>query len=1274
MAQGKIQLDVTSTAHLDGLVKANKELEAFKLQGQSVNRILKDATSIDAFKAAIERAYHSVGLAGKTTQGLTAAMNVYKKTITEIQQRLGADEKLQFTIIDEKGVQKSTRNIQEIMTYLWGSFDDIRREHENLLKGMTRDQQAYSFDAFTRSLERGGEAIRNFGSDAEALEYQITRIKEQGRAMMLQGLKEDSDEVVKLKAHLEELQARLQEIKSPTGSFDFESFMGGLDKDTKWLQMFGSELEVINAKIAMVRSQGKRLIEAGGTEEEIAKLKAAYDSLIAKQKELQTSANGTGTRIKNLIKNFVSAQLIVYALRRAFSMLTTGLKEASQAAAEAEQVVQKFMTVFEGMGSATRSVEELATQFGLARTSAMEIMATIGDMAVGLGATDAEASEFADTTSKFIQDLMAFKDIGGDVVEISKAFMSGVAGNTRNFRQWGSIVKESTVLANLHAKGLDKLTGQELEWAKAQERTRIVMEQQKNAMGATQREWDHLVTVNRRYNEQTKQMKESIGEAVNKFFLPMKSAILEQIELWNDAYIARKEYMTGVYNPMAPEEFAGSQRELTARTQAAQWYNAKVETSKHMRGVSLQDATTVDYDALLEYAKGWGATAHDAARVLEEAGYTMAESAIKGMERFDKLVAAAKAKQDRLEGIKAYAQAMSQTVESLSGLTGVAPLKGVIDVEDAESIEIARAAGVQHLKGMTQGLAGRGAEDFMSPLDLAIGADVGVGLREKQNKIKAAYEALYNTMLKAKDAGDKDFANEVEGMLDPLVGEYLKVTDELEKLSQKPFLGFDQQNKSLKEQLDLQRMRTNLLAEYGEENSDIINILVQQKEAVAATYTLKQQAIDAGWAEVDAENARLDIQKQILEIYQEQRAERERLKSIEDSEAIQSAIEAAGASIAEVKKERSLVGATDAQRLQAEINEKVWLFAATLTEGNATLATTLQMTNEYRRELEMLAADEAAQAQIDAAKEINKSVKEKFLAQTDYDLVKDIMDAFKSGGIWGGIFAIIGELIQYMETFGEILHALSNFFAYIGPWLDQVVKPLMPVLEALFSNLADLIVPVLIIVFPIIKFVAVVLLELMAIVKTVTNVISWMGDSISTFVYNLAHPFKKKAYRDLGDETAKIWSDMTDKVNEIWDLEIDTRHDYVSKLTEAQNAEIKAYEEMYKSGLLSLEEKERMIGKNIFGRNWDKVEIQSFAKGGDFLTNGEQIIRVGEAGRERVTVTPVNETYTRQTRGGDVNNTSYTVVVNGADADPEAIAVAVRKEFRLMERRGERYA
>ena len=148
-------------------------------------------------------------------------------------------------------------------------------------------------------------------------------------------------------------------------------------------------------------------------------------------------------------------------------------------------------------------------------------------------------------TSQFY-DIINFKDINMSLEEFAQNFMSGAAGNLRNFRTFGSIVKESAVNARLAAQGLDKLTGSQLELAKMTTRAEMALEQQANAMGATKREWETTLSVNRRLNEAWKEYKENLGDTINFVLKPMKEHWTEILERINKVNKAQKEYNEGI--------------------------------------------------------------------------------------------------------------------------------------------------------------------------------------------------------------------------------------------------------------------------------------------------------------------------------------------------------------------------------------------------------------------------------------------------------------------------------------------------------------------------------------------------------------------------------------------------------------------------------------------------------------------------------------------------------------------------------------------------------
>ncbi|MGE4465713.1 hypothetical protein, partial [Sphaerochaeta sp.] len=472
--------------------------------------------------------------------------------------------------------------------------------------------------------------------------------------------------------------------------------------------------------------------------------------------------------------------------------------------------------------------------------------------------------------------------------------------------------------------------------------------------------------------------------------------------------------------------------------------------------------------------------------------------------------------------------------------------------------------------------------------------------------------------------------------------------------------GFQSRVDALQETYDSLVLISNLEKQYGSERAAI-----EQKsiEAQQEAWRYMKQQTDEGMDATEAMGFYLQSVQLITAEYQLQLDLLEEQERVKRSEALESAAK----SIAGVKDERALIGSSDAQKTQARIDEQVYAFAEAMVQGNAKFSDVMEQTAEYRRQLEMQAAEEARQAVWDG-------IKSQWEGTGDVGMISGWVDAFADGGPMAGIAQVATDLLTSFESVNELLSIVTKFIEYVAPAVDQFLAPLMPVLEILVSIIADMILPYLQILFPIIQQLSVALIFVTAVVKTVTNSLSWLVDSIATAVYNIAHPFRQRDFRDLGDETVEIWSNANEQVAEIMDMELDTRMEFVNQLSDAQQGQLDAYNEMFKAGLITLTEYNAMVGKNVYGKNYDNVDIKSFASGGDFVTNGEQIIRVGEAGRERVTVTPLNSVGLASHGGMQVNNATYSVVVNGASGDPEEIAMAVRRELKRMERRGVRYA
>lgn len=265
------------------------------------------------------------------------------------------------------------------------------------------------------------------------------------------------------------------------------------------------------------------------------------DASLTKASKLKKESNETFSsifksvfNIDKLIKTTFSVFQFRFIMKAitAVAGLTKVMDESIQAAAQAEQVFSKLNTVFGDTSNAMTKAVSLAGKLGTATSTAASSLSTVGDLLQAQGMYVTQSLETASEWVSQFQDIIAFKDINMSLEEFAQNFMSGAAGNLRNFRTFGSIVRESAVNAELAKRGLDKLTGSELELAKMTIRAEMALAQQKNALGATQREWDTMLSIQRRYEEAIKSMKEVIGDAllpINKWWVDLKTNILEAL-------------------------------------------------------------------------------------------------------------------------------------------------------------------------------------------------------------------------------------------------------------------------------------------------------------------------------------------------------------------------------------------------------------------------------------------------------------------------------------------------------------------------------------------------------------------------------------------------------------------------------------------------------------------------------------------------------------------------------------------------------------------------
>ncbi|NCB01613.1 MAG: hypothetical protein EOM67_05540, partial [Spirochaetia bacterium] len=137
MAQ-KIQLVIETDAHMEGMEKAQRNLEQLGVAGQNANKIFKTSGNLDAYNEAIKRIYHTTGNTKDQVKAATSAFSAYHKAMTVAQERLGKG--LSFGILSDDGLStRLTKDIKEIGSYLSRTMNDVQMDTDNYRKSLTRD-------------------------------------------------------------------------------------------------------------------------------------------------------------------------------------------------------------------------------------------------------------------------------------------------------------------------------------------------------------------------------------------------------------------------------------------------------------------------------------------------------------------------------------------------------------------------------------------------------------------------------------------------------------------------------------------------------------------------------------------------------------------------------------------------------------------------------------------------------------------------------------------------------------------------------------------------------------------------------------------------------------------------------------------------------------------------------------------------------------------------------------------------------------------------------
>lgn len=965
----------------------------------------------------------------------------------------------------------------------------------------------------------------------------------------------------------------------------------GLENETNALAASKAQVKLLTQERAkMTVSLGsnaelvKKLSDAIEKETENMKSLEAESKKVSRSgmKEFEKSSGNAASKLLSVAKNILKFQLLMGPITGAIRGFKNTLSDSVKVAAEAEQVFNKLSTVFTGLeDSAKAAASAIANDLGVATSTAASALSTVGDLLQAQGMGTSESLTTATSWVSQFQDIIAFKDLNMTLEEFAQNFMSGAAGNLRNFRTFGSIVKESAVNARLAAEGYDKLTGSELELAKMTTRATMALEQQENAIGATEREWDSMLSINRRLNEAWKEYKENLGEGLNDILKPMKEWLtdilaksnqlkdifaflnkgsditihvkndslddtyLEVMKQVADAKFGKEggqslggKWLLSLESGMA--QIAGGLLGLAGRTEEQKYYSAVISSAEKQKTLTGDITAQGLADVAIASIEVLGHDFNDTIEAIRENGRTLKEDVIEDAREI------VNAYLEQQASIKAFNTQLLTAAENYDNFTESLANLGHLKMEGTNYSSVLSMLGGNYSEDVAsdwannlqisirQALRQMGSlstTDFMDPIEMAM----GVGNEEQAykdwlNEIKDLYTLLYNRQKKFGDVEDKTLEN--------VIALWGQVNDELTKYQNgiNAKSAFDSGMASLQSStVSYQRQMELVGLDEFESQVKQLGFAFEDMKAQFASFT-EEELVELG---IDLNALDAEFQNQIdayKKLYDAQ-------KSYSDKIAAQTSALSIVSGAQQSAVDRALVSAKTGKNIQ--VGERVFYNinseqAKLVVEYNKT-------TKQLREDLEKLekSVNDAGQTVYDfgngismTGEEINTVMYDELIGSMEdlADATEVVSTAWKDIGNRAlGSTGTLGSVIQQFtdgegDIWSDIVNALLGILENTEGWsdiaatLNQIFEMFEPVVDALIDLILSL--PWEDIIF-MLKIIASAITTIMAAVTAVQTVIKWFWDNLKTALHNLGEIIKHPLNANNRDKwDYRSWADL----------------------------------------------------------------------------------------------------------------------------------------------------
>lgn len=211
------------------------------------------------------------------------------------------------------------------------------------------------------------------------------------------------------------------------------------------------------------------------------------------------------------------------------------VRNATQLAADAQEASAKFDQIFDQNTAKAREVaKDYADAFGVARSTATQMMADTGSILSGFGFVDEQTLKLSKNISVLGADLAAFNNLEGGAADAAMRLTKALSGETEGLKALGIVVRQDDKAFKDRVKATmvaNKLT---LQQARALVIYNEALKQSQDSIGATQREWDSYNSVVKRANERTKAVAEQYGTLLIPLMTELRAAQVKVLGVFAD--------------------------------------------------------------------------------------------------------------------------------------------------------------------------------------------------------------------------------------------------------------------------------------------------------------------------------------------------------------------------------------------------------------------------------------------------------------------------------------------------------------------------------------------------------------------------------------------------------------------------------------------------------------------------------------------------------------------------------------------------------------------